>query len=63
MAIDNTHTKYLKGSDKKAWENYKSALEAQNKLDNLFGGWNVPDLEEGEEYEIPVRGSGNKRKK
>ena len=31
MAVDNTHTKYLKGSDKKAWEKYKAELEAQEK--------------------------------
>ena len=31
MAVDNTHTKYLKGSDKKAWERYKEELEAQQK--------------------------------
>ena len=55
MAVDNTHTKYLKGSDKKAWENYKSAYESQKKLDNFMSGFKVPDLKEGEEYEIPVR--------
>jgi hypothetical protein len=60
MAIDSTHTKYLKGSDKKAWNNYKEALEAQNKLENFVGSFNVPDLAEGEEYEIPVR---NKKRK
>ena len=31
MAVDNTHTKYLKGSDKKAWERYKDELESQQK--------------------------------
>ena len=60
MAIDGTHTKYLKGRDKKAWNNYKEALEAQNKLENFVGRFNVPDLAEGEEYEIPVR---NKKRK
>ena len=60
MAIDGTHTKYLKGRDKKAWNNYKEALEAQNKLENFVEGFNVPDLAEGEEYEIPVR---NKKRK
>ena len=61
MAVDNTHTKYLHGSDKKAWTNYKEALEAQTKLDNFLGGFNVPQLADGEEYEIPVR--KNKAKK
>lgn len=56
MSVDNTHTKYLKGRDKKAWNNYKDAIEAQNKLDNLFSGFNVPELSYGEEYEIPVHG-------
>jgi len=54
MAVDNTHTKYLKGADKKAWNNYKEALEAQKKLDNFFDGLDAPELEEGEEYDIPV---------
>ena len=55
MAIDNTHTKYLKGRDKKAWNNYKEALEAQQKMNNFMESFRVPDLAEGEEYEIPVR--------
>lgn len=57
MAVDNTHTKYLKGSDKKAWNGYKDALEAQKKLDNFMSGLgSYDDLKEGEEIEIPVRG-------
>ena len=64
MAIDNTHTKYLKGSDKKAWNNYKSAYEASQKLDNFFAGFgNLPELKEGEEYEIPVRKPQENEKK
>ncbi len=65
MAVDNTHTKYLKGSDKKAWNNYKELYEAQKKLDNFLSNFNIPvDLKEGEEFDIPVRGRGeNKRKK
>ena len=55
MSIDNTHTKYLKGRDKKAWNGYKDALEAQRKLDNFIGGFNFPELDEGEEFDIPVR--------
>ncbi len=62
LAVDNTHTKYLKGRDKRVWENYKSALESQKKLDNLFDSFNVPELEDGEEYEIPVRKNKNKKK-
>jgi len=54
MAIDNTHTKYLYGSDKQAWTNYKEAYEAQTKLENFFDGMNIPELAEGEEYDIPV---------
>ena len=62
MAIDNTHTKYLHGSDKKAWTNYKDALESQSKLENFMEGFGkVPDLKEGEEYIIPMR--KNKAKK
>lgn len=55
MAVDNTHTKYLKGRDKKVWNGYKEALEAQSKLENFMGGFNAPELDEGEEFEIPVR--------
>ena len=62
MAIDNTHTKYLKGSDKKAWNDYEKALDAQQKLDNFLGGFNVPELKEGEEYDVPVKGNRNKGK-
>lgn len=62
MAVDNTHTKYLHGSDKKAWNNYKKALESQKKLDNFMDGFGkLPELKEGEEYEIPV--NKNKKKK
>ncbi len=62
MAVDNTHTKYLHGSDKKAWNNYSEALKSQRKLENFMSGFNIPDLKEGEEYEIPVR-KNNKKKK
>ena len=54
MAIDNTHTKYLRGSDKNAWNNYKEALEAQKKLESFLGKFKAPHLKEGEEYEVPV---------
>lgn len=60
MAVDNTHTKYLKGIDKKAWNNYKEALESQRKLDNFMNGFNIPELKDGEEIEIPVRSKQNK---
>ena len=61
MAIDNTHTKYLKGADKKAWNGYKEAYEAQQKLENFMSGLGVhDDLKEGEEIEIPVRSKQNK---
>ena len=63
MAVDNTHTKYLKGTDKKAWNDYKSAYEAQQKFDNFLGGLGkIPDLKEGEEFEIPVRKNDKKKK-
>ena len=61
MAIDNTHTKYLKGTDKKAWNGYKEAYDAQQKLENFMSGFGVhDDLKEGEEIEIPVRSKQNK---
>jgi len=55
MAIDNTHTKYLKGSDKKAWNGLKEAYEAQQKLEKFFGGFGNPKVKAGEELEIPVK--------
>lgn len=64
MAVDNTHTKYLKGADKKAWETYKDAYKAAKTLDNFLGGFKAPvDLKEGEEYEIPVRKGPQNNKK
>lgn len=65
LAIDNTHTKYLRGNDKKVWNNYKEAYEAQSKLDNFMSGLSMPndlDLKEGEEYEIPIRKGKGKGK-
>ena len=63
MAVDNTHTKYLKGADKKAWNNYAEALKAQTKLENFMGGLKIPDLKEGEEFEVPVnKNKSNKSK-
>lgn len=61
MAVDNTHTKYLHGSDKKAWNNYKEAFEAQRKFENFMSGLNIPELGEGEEYDIPVNRNRNKK--
>ena len=63
MSIDNTHTKYLKGADKKAWNNYKEAYEATRKLENFMDSFKLPDLKEGEEIEIPVRKPQEKKKK
>ena len=63
MAVDNTHTKYLKGADKKAWNNYAEALKAQTKLENSMGGLKIPDLKAGEEFEVPVnKNKSNKSK-
>ena len=64
MAVDNTHTKYLKGTDKKAWNDYKDAYESQKKLENFLAGFALPkNLKEGEEYDIPVRKDNVKPKK
>ena len=55
MSIDNTHTKYLKGTDKKAWNDFKAAYDAQQKMDKFIQGFNLPkEIKDGEEYEIPV---------
>ena len=63
LALDNTHTKYLKGADKKAWNDYKTAYEAQNKLENFLSGLKLPkDLPKGGEYEIPLK-QNHKNKK
>jgi hypothetical protein len=64
MAIDNTHTKYLKGSDKKAWQGFKEAYEAQQKLQNFMDGLNAPkDLADGEVYDIPLNKTKKPKKK
>lgn len=66
MAVDNTHTKYLKGADKKAWNNYAEALKAQSQLDKLedfFVGAGLPELKAGEEYDIPIRKQGKSKNK
>ena len=55
MSIDNTHTKYLQGRDKKIWNGYKEALEARNKLDDFMDGFGIGELEDGEEIDIPYR--------
>ncbi len=62
MAVDNTHTKYLKGNDKKAWNNYAEAYKAQSKLDNFLDGMKIPDLKAGEEYEVPIRKNKGKER-
>ena len=54
LAVDNTHTKYLKGSDKKAWNDYKEALESIKKLNSFEDSLNIPEMGDMEEYEIPV---------
>lgn len=61
MAVDNTHTKYLKGEDKKVWNGYKEAYEAQKKFENFMGSLKVPqNLKEGEVIDIPLRNNKNK---
>lgn len=62
MSIDNTHTKYLHGADKKVWNNYKEAMEAQAKLGNFMSGFNIDGLKEGEEFDVPVHQSNKKGK-
>ena len=65
MAVDNTHTKYLKGRDKKVWNAYKDAYEASKKLSAFVDGFKIPELKEGEEYDIPINGGrkGKRNKK
>ena len=36
LECDNTHVKYLKGKDKKIWENYKSIIKAQSELETFI---------------------------
>jgi hypothetical protein len=63
MAVDNTHTKYLRGDDKKAWQKYKEAYESMKKLENFVDSLKAPkNLKAGEEYEIPVRKNTKKKK-
>ena len=62
LAVDNTHTKYLKGTDKKAWNGYKEAYEANKHLETFMGGLGANNLKAGEEMDIPVN-KGKKKKK
>jgi len=62
MSIDNTHTKYLHGADKKVWNNYKEAMEAQVKLNSFMSGYKAHDLKDGEEFDVPIH-QPNKKKK
>ena len=55
MAVDNTHVKFLKGADKKAWNNYKEALEAQKKLENFMDSIMPKNIKAGEVIDIPVK--------
>ena len=56
MSVDNTHIKYLKGNDKKAWNSYKETYEAQKKLENFMAGLSVPkNLKAGEVVDIPMK--------
>lgn len=59
MAIDNTHTKYLKGKDKKIWNDYKETFDAQRKLDSfgesLLSKIDLEKLQGGEVIDIPIR--------
>lgn len=36
MAVDSTHEKFLKGKDKKIWENYLKVLKAQENFSNFL---------------------------
>jgi len=59
MAIDNTHTKYLKGSDKKAWAKYKEELENQQKNMAFLNSFKLDD--DGEFTATTNRPQGNVR--
>ena len=63
MAVDNTHTKYLNGTDKKAWNGYKEAYEANKQLETFMGGLGASNLKAGEEIDIPVNKGKKKKKK
>ena len=59
MAVDNTHTKYLKGADKKAMENYKEAYKAQKSFASFVDGLGVSDG--SGRKDIPVKSNKNKK--
>lgn len=65
MAIDNTHTKYLKGVDKKAWSGYKDAYKAQKSLEGFMGAFTLPEdveFNSDGEYDIPIKKNKDKKK-
>lgn len=44
MAADSSHTKYLKGGDKKIWEDHLQYLKSIRHLEYLLGGGNPENL-------------------
>lgn len=36
LANDSTHVHYLKGKDKRIWDNYNEIIKSQNMLGDLF---------------------------
>ena len=61
LAVDNTHTKYLKGADKKAMETYKEVYKATKSFDTFFDSLGVSSGEGGRK-DIPVKTDRNKKK-
>lgn len=37
MAVDNTHTKYLHGTDKKVWNRFGEAVKNQKSVEGFLG--------------------------
>ena len=64
LAVDNTHTKYLKGADKKAWNNYAEAYKAQSAFQNFMDSIDKVGSDDGVKHgrrDIPIKNKKEKK--
>ena len=62
MSTDNTHTKYLQGRDKKAWQNYKEAYDAQKKFETFMESISPKNKGKSGRHDIPINKKNNNHK-
>ena len=62
MSTDNTHTKYLQGNDKKAWQSYKEAYVAQRKFETFMDSISSKNKRKSGRHDIPLKDKKNTQK-